>query len=275
MSDNSISINQQYGSPNLGDRILNTLKSEGVDVNALTLNDLSPFDQLHARGKESTRMLAIMAGLQPGMEILDVGSGIGGPARTLAAEFGCRVIGLDITEEYVKAAEMLTDRVGLSESVSFRVGNALDLEFADRSFDAVWSQTAIMNIEDKHTTFQEAYRVLRSGGILALETIMAGSIEETQFPVFWADNPEISFLSTADNFRGMMAEIGFVELVWKDVTHNAINGNRKVLATLRNAPHPVGQQIFITDVALKANNTLRGLENGAFVYIYAVYTRGN
>ena len=273
MADYFTSINAQYGRAELSSRILEALRGEGIDVDALTLDNLSRFDQLHSGGREATRALANLAGLQPGMEVLDIGSGVGGPARTLAAEFGCQVIGLDITEEYVMASQMLTDRVGLSEIATFREGNALELEFSDGAFDAVWTQNAIMNIENKHRVFQEAHRVLRSNGILALEALMAGSREETQFPVFWADSPAVSFLSTSDGFRQMMAEIGFGELVWNDVTQQAIEGGRQQQAASRDGPPPVGLHILYSDVTRKAENTLRGLENGTYVDIYAVYKR--
>ena len=273
MAEYVASINEQYGRTELNVRILNAFKSEGIDVDALTLDDLSRFDQLHSGGREATRLLANLAGLKPCMEVLDIGSGVGGPARTLAAEFGCQVIGLDITEEYVKAAQMLSNKVGLSEVVTFREGNALELEFTDGVFDAVWTQNSIMNIENKDRVFQEAHRVLRSNGVLALEALMAGPKQETQFPVFWADSPAVSFLSTSDSFRQMMAETGFKELVWNDVTQQAIDGGRKQQAAAGDAPPPLGLHILFSDVPRKAKNTLRGLENGTYVDIYAVYER--
>lgn len=273
MADYAASINEQYGRTELNARILDAFKSEGIDIDALTLDDLLRFDQLHSGGRDATRVLANLAGLKPGMEVLDIGSGIGGPARTLAAEFGCQVIGLDITEEYVKAAQMLTDKVGLSENVNFREGNALDLEFWEGTFDAVWTQNAIMNIENDDQVFQEAHRVLRREGILALEALMAGPKEETQFPVFWADSPAVSFLSTPNRFRQMMTETGFNELVWNDVTQQAIERGRNQQADSGDAPPPLGLHILYSDVPDKAENTLQGLENGTYMDIYAVYER--
>ncbi len=131
MTDYSASINKQYGQEELNDIILDAFVNEGIDVDALTLDDLSRFDQLHSGGRDATRVLANLAGLKPGMKVLDIGSGMGGPARTLAADFGCKVTGLDITDAFVMAAQMLTERVGLSDRVSFRVGNALDLDYED------------------------------------------------------------------------------------------------------------------------------------------------
>jgi SAM-dependent methyltransferase len=272
MTDISASINKQYGQEELNEIILNAFINEGIDIDALTLDDLSRFDQLHAGGRDATRVLADLAGLKPGMKVLDIGSGMGGPARTLAADFGCEVTGIDITEAFVMAAQMLTERVGLSDRVSFRVGNALDLDYEDGAFDAVWTQNAIMNIKDKKQVFREIHRVLRSDGILALEALMAGSKEETLFPVFWADSPAVSFLSPSDSFRQMMTGTGFKELGWNNVTQYSIERARKQQAASGDASPTLGLHLFYSDVPLRAKNTLKGWENGTYVDICAVYT---
>lgn len=273
MTEDPLSISQQYGRVPLNGRIYDAIKSAGINEDALTLDDLSKFDQLHYGGRAATRKLAEKAGLQPGMNVLDIGSGIGGPARTLAAEFGCKVTGLDITEEYVKVAQTLTERVGLSDLVTFRQGNALDLEFDQGTFDAVWTQNAIMNIENKYQLFQEVHRVLRINGRLALASLMAGPKDDAQFPVFWADTPAVSFLSSPGSFRPMMIGLGFEELIWKDTTQEAIEGGRKQQAASRGTAPPLGGHLLVTDLKRKAENTLRGLEGGAFRDIYAVYQR--
>ena len=106
--------------------------------------------------------------------MLDIGSGIGGPARTLAAEFGCRVTGLDVTEAFCRAATMLTGWLRLQDRVTFRHGNALDMPFGDAAFDVAWSQNSMMNIEDKATLFREVHRVLRPGGLFVFDVVLAG-----------------------------------------------------------------------------------------------------
>lgn len=275
MSEYSESINDQYGRSRLNASILDAFKSEEVDIDALTLDDLSRFDQLHTGGRRATRTLADLAAIKPGMKILDIGCGVGGPARILAADFGCRVTGIDITESYVQAAEMLTERVGLSESITFREGNALNLEFDDGTFDVVWSQNAIMNIEDKKRLFQEIHRVLRKEGTLAIEALMAGESEETRFPVFWADDPSVSFVATPDTLRQIVKETGFYELAWKDVTQKSIELGHKARAASPDVPPPVGLHLLYTEVPSKAKNTLQGFEDGTYLDIYAVFKRSN
>jgi len=273
MTNHSIAINKQYGQANLSSKIGNALVAVGKNLDVLTLDDLASFDQLHFGGRDATRAMANLAGVQPGMKVLDIGSGVGGPARTLASEFGCRVVGLDITDDFVEAARMLTAEVGLTDTVSFQTGNALDLPFDDEAFDAAWSQNTIMNIKDKETVVREAWRVLRREGILVMEAVMAGPKDGLEYPVFWANDPEISFLETPEEFRQLMAESGFYELDWKDVTQRVIEGGRRRQATRPEERPALGIDVIYDDVPVKLKNTMRGLKEGHLVDIYAVYRR--
>ncbi len=275
MTDYRESINRQYGGSELDARIVDAISNAGVSVHALTRDDLSWFDQLHAGGIDSTRVLAKMARLAPGMKVLDVGSGVGGPSRTLAAEFGCRVVGVDIAAEYVKAAKMLTTMVGQSSDVTIQEGNALDLDFDESSFDAVWTQSAIMNIENTRGFIEEIHRVLRPNGIFAVEAVVKGSGEETRFPVLWANSPSVSFLTTDDYLRQMMSEVGFDEVVWRDVTQQRIESRRRAQSAPADESHPLRQVFNIIQprLAEKARNTSLGFEDGTYRGIYGVYRR--
>src|SRR5690606_5294275 len=141
--------------------------------------------------------------------VLDVGSGIGGTSRCLAREFGCRVTGIDLTEEYCRTAAMLSARIGLAHLVDYRQGDATNLPFADASFDVVWTEHAAMNIPDKLRLYREMHRVLEPGGTLAIHDILAGPSDEVLFPVPWARTPESSFLVTPDELRKLLDEAGF------------------------------------------------------------------
>src|SRR5215208_4964097 len=138
-----------WGRAGLGQAILDALAAQGKDLDALTVDDLAPLDQFHGGGKGATQRLARLAELAPGTRVLDVGGGVGGPARTLAARFGCQVTLVDPTESYVLAGQMLTERMGLADRLTHRIGSALDLPFDDGSFDLVWTQNSGMNIADK------------------------------------------------------------------------------------------------------------------------------
>src|SRR5688572_15716878 len=134
------SVNEHYGARDIGAAILEGLRAMGKDPDNIYYADLSAVDHFHTRGREGTLELAAMARLQPGQQVLDVGGGLGGPARVLAAEFGCQVTVLDLTEEYCQTGEMLTARAGMGDRVTFKVGDALDMPFEDASFDVGWTQ---------------------------------------------------------------------------------------------------------------------------------------
>jgi Subtilase family/Methyltransferase domain/Divergent InlB B-repeat domain/Fibronectin type III domain len=140
-------ISRYYGRSDTARRLLDVLRQAGINnPDTVTARDLAPFDNLHARGRAGTIDLAKRAGFMPGSRVLDIGGGIGGPARTLATEFGCVVIVLDLTEEFCEFGRMLTALTKLSHAVSFQLGNALAAPFTDGSFDAVWMQGSGMNI---------------------------------------------------------------------------------------------------------------------------------
>lgn len=157
----------------LGEAILAALAAAGKDLDRLTVDDLAVTDHFHTGGKAASLRLARLVGAAPGLRVLDVGGGLGGPARMLAAEFGCRVTVVDLTESFVRAGRMLTGRLGLDDRVRHHVGDALALPFDAASFDVVWTQNSGMNIADKERMYAGFARVLRPGGLLALQEPMA------------------------------------------------------------------------------------------------------
>ena len=199
-------------------RILEALQELGRPIDELTYRDLIPVSELHNRGKQATVDLARMAEIQPEHHVLDLGCGIGGPARTLVAEFGCRVTGIDISDEFCTAARSLNELVGLFGNISIRTADALSLPFEDESFDIVWTQHASMNIADKQALFIEMHRVLRPGGKLALHDVLAGPVQPVHFPVPWAPDPSVSFLADPEEARTLILATGFEELTWQDQT---------------------------------------------------------
>jgi ubiquinone/menaquinone biosynthesis C-methylase UbiE len=211
-------ISAYWGRENLAEAILAALKARGTNLDALTPDELAPVDQFHGGGKPVTVRLAKLAGAVPGLRVLDVGGGFGGPARTLAVEFGCQVTVVDLTESYVRAATMLTARMGLDDRVSHHVGNALDLSFPDGAFDMVWTQNSGMNIADKERLYAGFHRVLRSGGRLALQEPMVGPAPPLVYPVMWARDPSTNFLRAPAEMKAIIERTGFRLRVWDDVT---------------------------------------------------------
>ena len=210
--------NAYWGRDGLERKILDALAGAGKNVDTLTIDDLAPADQFHGGGKGATERLARLAGLKPDTRVLDVGGGLGGPARTLAVQFGCRVTVFDLTDSYVRAGAALTARLGLTDRVSHRVGDALALDLGAETFDVVWTQNSGMNIADKERLYAGFARVLGPGGRLVLQEPMAGPVQPVVYPVMWARDASASFLRAPDAMRAVIADAGFQVLAWDDVT---------------------------------------------------------
>lgn len=186
-----------YGGGGLYERIMGALQRRGADPEALKLDDLKPVDEFHIGGEEATAALLDQLDIDAGTRVLDIGSGIGGPVRMIAARHGADVTGIDLTPEFVETAKRLTEAVGLS--VRFVQGSALDLPFEDESFDLATLLHVGMNLPDKARLFREAARVLRSGGTFAVYDVMRFGAHPV-FPVPWASEPEGSFLGTTEDY---------------------------------------------------------------------------
>ena len=207
-----------YAAGDLSARLGAALAAAGLDRRGIAAADLAPFDQFHTRGRPATLELGRAAGLGAGLRVLDLGCGIGGPARTIAGEFGCRVTGLDLVADYCRAATHLTWLTGLDERVDFVCGSALAAPFADGGCDLIWTHHAAMNIADKKRLYRECVRLLKPCGRLALNDIVAGPAGPPHFPVPWARDPAASFLATADELRGRLTAAGFQVVTWEDKT---------------------------------------------------------
>lgn len=209
MADVSASVARHYATDGLGDRILAALAEEGIDTDHLTPEILAMVDQLHTRGMPATIEHAKLIDFGPDTRVLDIGCGIGGPARYLAATFGCRVTGIDLTEEFVAAGRMLTERCGLTDRVAISQANALDLPFADHSFDVAWSQNVTMNIEDKAGLYGEIHRVLAPGGRFTFTEYVQGPGGDAIYPTVWARDASQSFIVSEDAMRAALGAAGF------------------------------------------------------------------
>jgi SAM-dependent methyltransferase len=268
-------VGEHYGRDDLAAKILDALRAAGKDPDALAIEDLAPIDQLHARGREATLELARLVGITSGMRVLDVGGGLGGPARTLAGEFGCTVEVLDLTEEFCRAGEVLTARTGLDGRVSFRHGDALAMPYPDASFDVAWTQHSSMNIADKERLYAEIHRVLRPGGRLAMHEMLAGPVSPIHFPVPWARDPTLSHLRPPEEVRASLTETGFEERAWIDETAPALQWHQERLAASpAGGPPPLGPHlVFRHDFGEMFRNQVLNLSEDRIAVIQGVFER--
>lgn len=268
----SETVQAHYTRADLGSVILAALGKAGKDLNRLTPEDLAPIDEFHIRGREATLELARAASLDSTKRVLDVGSGVGGTSRCLAREFGCRVTGIDLTDEYCRAAAMLSDRVGLAALINYRQGDATNLPFPDASFDVVWTEHVAMNIPDKPRLYGEMYRVLKPGGTLAIYDILAGPSGPVLFPVPWARTPESSFLATPERLRELLETAGFTVAAWSDTTDAARAWFVSLAEKIRREGLPrLGFHVLLgSDFQVMAQNQRRNLEEGRIVLAQVV-----
>src|SRR3984957_14790111 len=215
MTDVLDGVRDLYRATGLVERLKVALAVFGPEDRPIAPQQLASLDQFHTRGLAAPSALARSAGVEADMAVLDVGSGVGGPARFLAGNYGCRVTGVDLSEPFVEAARYLTERTGQTRQVSFKTANALDLPFDDGHFDVVFLQHVAMNIADRARLYREIRRVLKSGGKFAtFDVVLAGG--NPHYPVPWARTPDTSFLLTAAATREVIEPAGFRTLAWQD-----------------------------------------------------------
>lgn len=237
-----------------------SLRENGKDMDRLTTADLATVDEFHIRGRKATLELAAFLNLDGASHVLDIGSGLGGPARTLAETFGCQVTGIDLTKAFCDAATTLSAWVGLSDRVDFRQGDATSLPFEDASFDAAMSMHVAMNIAAKDRMYAEARRVLKPGARFVAYDVLQGEGGEVLFPVPWAREPSISHLATLDTMPSLLSDAGFRIVTVEDSTEEAQRWFEDMAERMAGSRPVVTFQVFLgNDFASMARNQVVNL----------------
>ena len=255
-------IRSHYTSGDLLARLVATLREDGLEPSQATVETLAPYDQFHGRGLAATEDMATLVQVAETDHLLDVGSGIGGPARYLAQRFGCRVSGIDLTPEFCDVARHLTARLGLADRVSVRQGNALAMPFGDATFDGAYSMNVSMNIADKCALYREIHRVLKPGAWLMLSEVVQGPGGEPDFPVPWARTASSSFLSTQAETRANLDASGFTIESLRETTETALAfaaRSRAVVEAGGKPPHRAVSLILGTGAEEATANAARAL----------------
>jgi ubiquinone/menaquinone biosynthesis C-methylase UbiE len=254
-------VSAHYTHGDLLNSIDAALAKAGKNPAAPSLQDLAPIDEFHVRGREATAELGAHLGLQEEHRVLDVGSGLGGASRQLAADYKCHITGIDLTEEYCRAATVLASRVGLSDRVRYQQGSALAMPFADNSFDIAYTQHVAMNIADKGGLYREIARVLKPGGRFGIYDVLQGQGGPVIYPVPWAQDASTSFLAIPDEMRDLLSDAGFDVTNWNDTSEIGKEWFKAVSKRMtESGPSPLGFQVFLgTDFPTMAKNQVRNL----------------
>jgi SAM-dependent methyltransferase len=271
MIDTTAKIREHYSAGGLTDRIKSALGSILPDGHPVTIDELAPLDQFHIRGMLATAELGSAAGVGPSASVLDVGCGIGGPARSLAAMFGCKVIGVDLSPAFIDAANYLTTRCGLASRVSCQLGDALHLPFEDSAFDVLFLQHVAMNIQDRAALYDEVARVLRPGGRFATYDLVLRQ-GDVAYPVPWARDASTSFLLSEQDTRIAVEKAGFIPIVWRDDSEAALEWFKMTANSPQNGLSlglVMGQEM-----REMASNLARNLREDRLGVLFAVLSRG-
>lgn len=271
------SVSEHYGWSGLMETIEAEIRRHGIEPQQVTVAQLAPVDNYHWLRLAGTLALADAVGVGEGQRVLDVGGGIGGPARQLATRYGCEVTVLDVTPEYCAVGEQLTEWTGLSERVTFVEGSALEMPFEEGEFDVVWTQHAAMNIPDKPGLYSEIARVTRKGGRFAMFDVLAGPNQPLHFPVPWASDPSFSFLISPEEARMLITQAGFREVTWMTDQDQAM---QDALAK----PDPLGEPADEDDAfdstllngpdgPQMGENAARNMQEGRMCFAIAVFER--
>jgi SAM-dependent methyltransferase len=253
--------------------VVDALRGAGRSVDVVDVDDLAGIDEFHALGRPATMALAELAGVTSGARVVDVGAGLGGPARYLAARLGAHVTAVEPVERFRSTCAELTRRAGLSELVDVVDGTANHLPLADASMDFAWMQAVAISVPDKAAMARELRRVLRPGGKLAFFDSTTGPAGEPYFPLPWADDREASFVVPADELRATFVAAGLEPVVWNE-QQDALGEIARQRFEPTVDPGQVGLGLLMPDFEVRMGNVGRSIGEGRLRLLLAILRAG-
>jgi len=264
------SLEAHYSARDIEARILAALRAAGLDPEQrLSPAELAALDHFHTGGLRASRELMELAQIRAADRVLDIGAALAGPARLLASALGCRVDCIELSPDYCIGARLLNRLTGLEDRIEVHEGSALDLPFPDASFDAVWMQNVGMNIADKHRLYGEIHRVLKPGGRFAFQEMAAGKAPASYYPLPWASAPADNFLVSVEEMRSLLGQSGFVTELLEDTSDAHLTGTTANATPA--APGQLGLSVYVDNLAQKAANARRSLEEGQVRLVRGVF----
>lgn len=264
-------LEAHYSANDIEARILAALRAAGLNPEQrLSPVELGALDHFHTGGFRASLVLKDLAQIRAEDRVLDIGAGLAGPARMLAASPGCQVDCIDLSRDYCVAALLLNRLTGLDDRIKVHQGSALDLPFPDDSFDVVWMQNVGMNIADKRRLYEETCRVLKPGGRFAFQEMVAGDKLTTYFPLPWATTPSENCLMSFEETRALLTRCGLIPDYFEDVSHAQLpppmSGSPGSAAQA-----PLSLSVYVDNLAQKAENAVRSLQEGQIRLVRGVF----
>lgn len=263
-------LQTHYSARGIEARILAGIRAAGLNPEQrLSPEELGALDHFHTGGLRASRELLEVTQIRADDRVLDIGAGLAGSARLLASSVGCRVDCIEMSPDYCVGAVLLNRLTGLEDRIKVHEGSALELPFADDSFDVVWMQNVGMNIADKRTLYEEISRVLKPGGRYAFQEMTAGNVATSYFPLPWASEPADNFLVPAEEMQSLLGECGLIAELFEDTSDAHLS--RTTANATPAAAGQLGLAVFVDNLAQKAANARRSLEEGQVRLVRGVF----
>ncbi len=261
MPDN---IADHWGRGDVYGRIIDAMQAVGISPDTVTVEQLAPVDHFHARGFPATVELADKLSITEGQHLVDIGCGIGGPARYIAKRFGCTVSGVDITPAFVEAANKLNALVGMDGTVDVQRGDGHELPYADEVFDGGYTQHVTMNVADRPKFFAEAFRVLKPGAFFALTEHGLGPKGQPLYPCPWSEDGSGAYLISPAETKRYLEDAGFESVEIEDTGEKYLAGYKKAMQMAAKGELPAfGTHILLGNTApAKTRNAAQNIEEG-------------
>jgi len=268
------SIENHYHKEGLYEDIINRLKEQNIAIDNVKRSDIAGTDEFHVRGATVSKQLANSININ-GLNVLDVGCGLGGPCRMLADEYNCQATGIDLSNEYIRTATKLSELVSLNNKTTFIQGDATVLPFDDKTFDVVWTQHVQMNIPNKEKFYSEINRVLKTDGYFLFYDILKKGSRKVNYPMPWASIADHCFLFKYEDMHRLLTELELTKVQCLNQTQAGIDYFDELMARINNlGPPKMGLNVLMGEsTKTKLMNLLSYLKNGELELKSGVYKK--
>jgi SAM-dependent methyltransferase len=219
----------------------------GKTAETVGIDDLGPVDEFHIGGRVATEAFLDQLDIDSSHHVLDVGCGLGGASRFAATKYGCRVTGVDLTQEYVETGNTICSWLGLDDKINLESENAMHLSFSPEKFERAYMLHVGMNIADKQSLAKELYRVTRAGGRVGIYDVMRVGNGELTFPVPWATVPQGSSVDPVTTYVSALEGAGFHIVAKRNRREFALDffAQLQSKAVSADGPPPLGIHILM------------------------------